>query len=559
MDSILDVAVSLKDGLFDEGHLKVHYRSRHEDLIRFSNHHFYKNKLLTFPSPGDREKYKGVTDVYLPNARYEVGARVNRHEADRVVEIVFDHMRNRPEETIGVVALSRSQADLIEELVDFRRFKERDLGKQFSPSAPYPFFVKNLERVQGDERDHMVVSIGYGPIGEGDSVPNRFGPINRAGGEKRLNVAITRAKNRLTVVHSLHPSQISSQAQGALLLKRFLEYVSNPLTLGFETVADEVGEPESPFEVAVKQALEERGHRVVAQVGVAGYRIDLAICSEDLPGIMDLGIECDGFTYHSTPAARDRDWLRESVLVELGWVIHRVWSTSWARDPELEISRIEEALSRARSRKAIVHEAAKVEPIESNLPTQDLSEQATVPGGSQEVVSTAAVAFEKYAVAEIPVNSSESPLQLASFETLIGLVEEVVEVEGPVHMDQVIERLRICYGLGKVKGSTRSHVEDVIKSAVDRDRFLSDGQFLWKTKEQLEGNVRRAGPRQDIYHINDTELMSALETTEELMYGGTKEEIIVETTRQLGYKRTGTRIRKRLGELFGRLTKKREQ
>ncbi len=418
--------------------------------------------------------------------------------------------------------------------------------------------IKNLERVQGDERDHMVLSIGYGPIGEGDSVPNRFGPINRAGGEKRLNVAITRAKNRLTVVHSLHPSQISSQAQGALLLKRFLEYVSNPLTLGFKSVADEVGEPESPFEVAVKQALEERGHRVVAQVGVAGYRIDLAICSEDLPGIMDLGIECDGFTYHSTPAARDRDWLRESVLVELGWVIQRVWSTSWARDPELEISRIEEALSRARSRKAVVHEAAQVEPIESNLPTQDLSEQAAVELVEKPLENTDVVAFKDYVSAEIPSNSSES-LQLASFETLMGLVEFVVRVEGPVHADQVIERLRICYGLGKVKGSTRSHVEDVIKSAVDRDRFLSDGQFLWKTKEQLEGNVRRAGPRQDIYQIHDTELMRALETAEELMYGGTKEEIILETTRQLGYKRTGPRIRKRLGELFGRLTKKREQ
>jgi superfamily I DNA and/or RNA helicase/very-short-patch-repair endonuclease len=351
MESILDAAVADRNVLFDEAHLTVHYRSRDERLIRFSNHTFYRDRpLLTFPAPGGNPDELGVRDVFVPEGRYDAGStRVNRREAERVVELVFEHMRTRPVlESLGVVAFSRAQADLIQDLIDQKRLTERDVETRFNEGAIEPFFVKNLENAQGDERDHIIISVGYGPL-ESGGVPNRFGPINREGGERRLNVAITRARNRLTVVHSLLASHVTADTQGPRLLRRFLEYVEDPDRLGFETTVEPGEEPDTPFEDAVRRALEKRGHRVASQVGVSGYRIDLGILSED-GSRFDLGVECDGATYHSAPAARDRDWLRERVLAGLGWSIHRVWSTAWIRNPEAELNRIEEALSRARER-----------------------------------------------------------------------------------------------------------------------------------------------------------------------------------------------------------------
>ena len=206
------------------------------------------------------------------------------------------------------------------------------MDERFSEGGAEPFFVKNLENVQGDERDHMILCIGYGPDSLG-RVANRFGPINMEGGERRLNVAITRAKLRMTLVRSMRPTDIRSQSKGARLLRRFLEYVASPDTaIRGEAVLSAGAEVDSPFEAEVESALRQRGYRVERQIGVAGYRVDLAILSEDGSGI-DLGIECDGAMYHSAPAARDRDWLRQQVLEGLGWRIHRVWSTSWVRNP----------------------------------------------------------------------------------------------------------------------------------------------------------------------------------------------------------------------------------
>ncbi len=250
------------------------------------------------------------------------------------------------EESLGVVALSRPQADLIQSLIDLERIRRRHLDDRFREDVPERFFVKNLENVQGDERDHVVLSIGYGPTAAG-VVRNNFGPLNRAGGERRLNVAVTRARRSMTIVRSLRPESITSTTPGARQLRRYLEYAQKPET-ALDSEVTGLGEPESPFEEAVRDALRRRGHRVESQVGVSGYRIDLAIRSESGPGF-DLGIECDGATYHSSPAARDRDWLRQNVLEGLGWRIHRVWSTAWIRDPDAEVAAIEEALERARA------------------------------------------------------------------------------------------------------------------------------------------------------------------------------------------------------------------
>ncbi len=347
VESILDAAGGKIGSVFAEAHLNVHYRSRDERLIRFSNHWFYDNRLLTFPSPREKGGWNGVVDIYVEDALFEGG--VNRREAEKVADLVFEHMRERPsDESLGVVAMSRNQADLIERIIDERRVTERDVDARFAEGGAEPFFVKNLERAQGDERDHMIVGIGYAPNKNG-RVSNNFGAINREGGGRRMNVAVTRSKMRMTVVHSLKPADIRSNSDGARLLRRFLEFAENPeAAFSEDAVVDTGAEADSPFEEAVESELKRRGYRVVRQVGVSGYRVDLAILSEDGSGI-DLGIECDGATYHSAPAARDRDWLRQQALEAKGWNIHRVWSTSWIRNPDAELDAIEDALGRARS------------------------------------------------------------------------------------------------------------------------------------------------------------------------------------------------------------------
>ena len=385
-ESILDVMVGKVGAGFAERYLSVHYRSRCESLIRFSNHAFYENRLLTFPSPDPAAA--SVHDVYLPNATYDAGGRrTNRDEAERVTDIVFELMATQTaSESIGVVALSRPQADLIESLVEERRLLNRHLDHRFSVDLPERFFVKNLENVQGDERDHMILSIGYGPTPAG-AVPNRFGPINRDGGERRLNVAVTRARQSMTVVHSLRAEDIKSEQTGARQLRRYLEYVRNPES-AFESETTGIGEPESPFEDAVLAAMRSRGHRVDAQVGVSGYRIDLAIRSENGERF-DLGIECDGVTYHNSPTARDRDWLRQQVLEGLGWRIHRVWSTAWVRDPGTEIAAIEQALERARTGQAEsqrMPDGNNVDEIEETLPNAPTA--MVPPNGVQETSAT---------------------------------------------------------------------------------------------------------------------------------------------------------------------------
>ena len=365
-ESVLSVMIGMVGGQVEERRLNVHYRSLHEDLIRFSNHYYYDDKLLTFPAPrislngeeaaaqekdGAETQALGVRSVYLKDARYDAGgARTNRIEAEKVVEIVFDLMRTRPDdESVGIVALSLPQAELIERLIENRRLKNRDMDARFDEERHDRFFIKNLENVQGDERDHIILSVGYGPTEGSGAVPNRFGPINLKGGERRLNVAVTRARRQMIVVHSLRPEDIRAESathEGPRLLKRYLEYIRNPRG-AFEAAltVDPAAEPESPFEEQVKSALVEKGHKVDSQIGVSGYRIDLGIRSEDGRGYA-LGVECDGATYHSSPAARDRDRQRQDVLEGLGWTIHRVWSTAWAKNREKELEAIENVLKR---------------------------------------------------------------------------------------------------------------------------------------------------------------------------------------------------------------------
>ena len=335
-ESILDVASTLYQPIRQ---LRWHYRSRHESLIAFSNREFYRDRLLVFPSPLQAPPNLGVKFRHIGDGVYE--NRRNRPEAERVINAILNHVRNRPNESLGVVALNGEQRDLLDEILN-ERIRNDDIAQQaldIGAARGEPFFIKNLENVQGDERDVIMLSVTYGRDSRGNLF-QRFGPINASQGHRRLNVLFTRARSRVLVFSSMDPDELrtdSSSSYGVRVLKSYLVYAKTGRMEGSRFTGME---PANDFEVAVAASLRERGFQTVAQVGVAGFFIDVAARHPKREGAFVLGIECDGASYHSARSARDRDRLRQSILENLGWNIHRIWSTDWFKNPQGEVARV---------------------------------------------------------------------------------------------------------------------------------------------------------------------------------------------------------------------------
>lgn len=322
--------------------LRWHYRSQHHSLIAFSNARFYRNNLIVFPSPYDRSRNLGCKMQYVPDASYD--SQMNIKEANVVVDAVLAHMRDRPDDSLGVVTLNLKQRELIDELLQrkFRDLKYVDKFLEVHDQGGYDFFIKNLENVQGDERDVIFISTTFGPTPGTKAVAQRFGPISQRDGWRRLNVLFTRARKSLTVFTSMRPEDIvdgESVPRGRRELRAYLEYLRSGTV---PQTGESAGEADSDFEVAVMEALERHSYQCTPQLGVAGYRIDLAVKHPLYPGTHLAAIECDGASYHSGRSARDRDRIRQEILERLGWDgrIYRVWSTDWYRAPGKEIGRI---------------------------------------------------------------------------------------------------------------------------------------------------------------------------------------------------------------------------
>lgn len=311
--------------------LKWHYRSRHESLIAVSNREFYENKLLVYPSPFKNKEDLGLKLEYLPSTSYDRGrSKTNRREAKVVANYILTHFRNYPTKSLMVGTFSVPQQQAIWDELDNLMKSNPDLGHFIESESREHFDVKNLETIQGDERDVVLVSVGYG-FDDNHNFPKFFGPLNHDGGERRLNVLMTRAREKCVLFSNFNSSHLGlteATSRGVKALKQFLAYAE---TGEFPTTTS-IGDPESPFEEAVFQFLSDNGYSVVTQVGCAGFRIDLAVSHPNFPGRYIAGIECDGAQYHSSKVARDRDRLRQQILEGLGWTIIRVWSTDWYRN-----------------------------------------------------------------------------------------------------------------------------------------------------------------------------------------------------------------------------------
>ena len=325
------------DGLVSSRMLTWHYRSKDERLIAFSNANLYDRSLTTFPGVSGDECLSHELIPFTPPIGDDTLSVAD--EVSRVVELVLDHAEKRPTETLGVIAMGIKHANRIDEALRQERGEHPELEEFFAETSDERFFVKNLERVQGDERDAIILTIGYGKDQNG-RLPYRFGPLLYDGGHRRLNVAVTRARQRMTLVSSFAHTDMDpdrAKSDGVRLLRDYIEYAH---TRGTQLNASAQEKPAlNPFEIDVRDQLTRAGIPLIAQHGSSGFRIDFAAKHPDRPGEFVLAIECDGASYHSSATARDRDRLRQEQLERLNWRFHRIWSTDWFRNRDAEIAR----------------------------------------------------------------------------------------------------------------------------------------------------------------------------------------------------------------------------
>ncbi len=522
MESILGLCVGQNA---PQRMLRWHYRSRHESLITVSNHEFYDHKLVIFPSPDADRSDSGLISRYLGHTSYDRGrSRTNKLEAAAVAQAVMEHARDYPMLSLGVAAFSMAQMQAIIDELELLRRADPSCESYFASHAHEPFFVKNLENVQGDERDVIYISIGYGKTAEGYLAMD-FGALNREGGERRLNVLITRARLRCEVFTNLKSEDIDlnrSGARGVKALKTFLQYAeSGRLDVPVATKK----EADSPFEEAVFKQLTDAGYELQKQVGSAGFYIDMAVIDPLKPGKYMIGIECDGASYHSARSARDRDRLRQEVLQGLGWTIHRIWSTDWFRHPERELARVIEAIEKARLG---LREAPEPKPLPVQQVPQAPAENEEIQRESNDGARLEQTNQEnpKYVVADILIDLVGQELHSIPIATLASWVHDIVRVESPIHSSEVVRRLSELAGLKRAGTRIQAIVEEAIRYLTNKEKIVPRGDFLWIPDMQVPiVRDRSELAFKKIELIAPQEIAAAIRKVVEASYGMNREDL----------------------------------
>lgn len=551
--------------------LKWHYRSQHESLISFSNHHYYRNELHTFPSPQDRSPELGVTFHYVREGLYDRGgSRTNRIEANRVVEQLITLLTaSECPDSCGIVTFNQAQQTLIEDMLDLKRRELPEIERFFTNEVDEPVFVKNLENVQGDERDTIMFSIGYGPDEHG-WVSMNFGPLNQDGGERRLNVAITRAKKRLMVFSSLRSDQIDlkrTRSIGVRHFKQFLDYADRgPRSLIEAEAAGNERRDVAALEKAVGTALTERGWDVEMHYGCAGYRIDLAVRDPERPGRSLLGIECDGHAYHSARSARDRDRLRDSVLRNLGWNLERIWSIDWRMNSAHCIDRLEQRLAAIQqlSRQSIVPESDSspdsgevretvVAAIESPAPATGVGDEDA---GSDEQPLEGCTSLPVYRRAA-PTDSVTTQIDFydsAATHELADALEAIVRTEGPIVEALAMRRLADWFNVMRLTDRSRARFAEVRDLAIRRGAIAVSDDSLWPPDldPAMYTTYRTPGTddadQRDLEHIPLIERINVVVHVVHQQFGLPREELEREAARTLGQARITARVKELIGE-----------
>ncbi|HLY12426.1 MAG TPA: DUF3320 domain-containing protein, partial [Planctomycetota bacterium] len=513
--------------------LRWHYRSRHDSLIALSNHEFYEDGLVIFPSPARKSEGEGLSLRHLPSTAYERGtSRTNPLEADVVAQAVLDHARSSPALTLGVVAFSQAQKLAIEIRIEELARKNADFDAWLRSHPEEPFFVKNLENVQGDERDAMFISVGYGRDAKG-VVSMNLGPLNQAGGERRLNVLITRSRRQSVVFTNLTADDLDLRRAGGAGIRAFKAFLTFAKDGRLERKPGAARDGEPDFEVQVAAALRRAGFALEAEVGSGGYRIDLAIVDPESPGRYLLGIEFDGPRYQAARWARDRDRLRQSVLAGLGWRLHRIWSADWLKNREDCLRRCVAAIEASRRDRAAA-------PVKAAPRTASIDRSPQMP---------AAAAVADYALAKVAAAIGDTHLAEIPTPTIAQFIGAIVEDEGPIHVEEV--KRRVLEAIQARSGAKReAALEEGIAMAAARALVLRRGEFLWRKKDVVpRDRSRLPDASRKLDYVCDEECVAALQLALRESCGCDAEEAAAQAIRMLGVKRNDEALA-RLRSLF---------
>lgn len=553
-ESILDEAVSV----LPERSLRWHYRSRHEHLIAFSNIKIYNSQLITFPSSTESAPDCGVEYAYVKDGVYDRGGKKNNIiEARKVADLVFEHFKKHPNRSLGVVTFSEAQQNAVDAAIRQKRLQNPRFDKFFIEDKEEPFFIKNLENVQGDERDTIIFSIGYAKDSKGIMYMN-FGPLSREGGYRRLNVAITRAKHNVKLVGSIVPTDIDLEkvsSEGVKMLRSYIEFaqqgivaLEKELTFNYDLDFD------SPFEEAVYDFLQSKGYNVVTQVGCSGFRIDMAVKHPTQSGKFAIGIECDGAAYHSSRTARERDRLRQAVLEDMGWTIYRIWSTDWIKDQKTEEEKLINAVEKALGR-AIVESEDNNNPDSNNgnadavIPIIEIEEKIE----PSEIVDKG-YGFDLYKRA-YPLNIIDED---GSTREGYDIAWDIISLEQPIHFEELCRRIAPAYGRQKATSVVRDEVKYIFRNHL-KGMIIEDKNEFVRIKDFADVKVRVPNPDDDylrpINYICNEELALAMKTIAQHSFGITPDDLFIVTAREFGFKRTGENIIYSLHKVYQQMLK----
>lgn len=533
-DSILEEA----DFTLTPQQLLWHYRSRDEQLIAFSNRHFYGDRLYTFPGSDSQAADMGVEYIFVPDGVYV--KRHNDQEAEMCLRLIREHYEKHPGRSLGVVAFNEAQQAAIESLVWEEREKDPAFADALDANQLEPFFIKNLENVQGDERDTIIFSIcfGRGPNGK---FRYHFGPLGKAGGERRLNVAVTRAKCNVKLVGSIHAEDIDlarAKSEGARMLRYYIDYASHP-----DAHSDREAHARDAFADAVAQYLESQGWMVKRNVGRSAYTVDIAVYAKDAPGRCIAAVQCDGGNYASARTACDREVIRRGMLENLNWRIVNCWSADWFVRPDEARRELKEKLMNLTDEKSAGPDRRENTGV---FPVREPSaEEAALPD-----IPSAAVTLPDYSfAAQTRYLSSDFP---DGYSEYMRRILHCIRCEQPISAGLLYKRMAPLWGRQIASSFVRNQVNGRIEQMQDAVR-LQDGYYVLADFRQAQ--PRMAGDR-EIDQIFPEELEADLAFVIRQAYGMERQEAIAAAARVMGYQRSGPKIIAFLSNALDRLQSK---
>ena len=526
--------------------LRWHYRSRDETLIAFSNKYIYENRLITFPSNVQKKNDFGVELVYCKNGIYDRGkSRTNMIEAQKVAELVFDHFDHYPDRTIGVVTFSNAQQNAVDNEITKLRIEHQEYEKCFDETRNEPFFIKNLETVQGDERDTIILCVGYGKYANDKPISMNFGPLNKDGGERRLNVAITRAKCNIKIVTSITPFDLDlkrTKSKSVRLLKEYLAFAENNYP---EEISDELIKNEdcNSIEEYICNCLDQNDIGYKRNVGFSDYKIDIAIPYSQNPNHFILAIETEGDQYKSARTERERYLTRGSVLRSMGWNIEHVWTPTLFQNKAVEMEKLIKRIKSSdseftRLQNIIEPISIATEVFENATPNENVCDYNDNKYSEiEEVEKKPSFGLEYYKVTEFPDREM----------SMYNCIKCVLNQEAPIHIDILCQRIAPRFKRKKVTEVFKKQVKQELQ-LIDCDYQKKNG-FIYKQDKLIKARV----PSEDkpdtlrtIDHISKEEIMIAMEAVIRDSFSVSAEGLIETTARVFGYNRTGENIHKKL-------------